>query len=180
MQAVKKGIKLNDENQNSSKQNKHSLTHLDESGRASMVDVANKDTTIRQAVASAIVVMKPETSQMIQHASGKKGEVLQVARIAGIMAAKKTDDLIPLCHGLALTKVQIDFDFESSTDLKVTATAKCVGQTGVEMEAMVAASIASLTVYDMCKAVDRSMEVRSVLLEEKLGGKSGHWIRNEV
>lgn len=156
-----------------------SLTHLDAEGRASMVDVSQKDSTTRQATASATVTMNPETLKVLKEGSGKKGEALQVARLAGIMAAKKTDDLIPLCHGLSLSSVKVEFLFVGETSVQVLATTRCVGQTGVEMEAMVAASIASLTIYDMCKGIDRGIVVSNVRLEEKIGGKSGHWIRSQ-
>ncbi|MCB1464828.1 MAG: cyclic pyranopterin monophosphate synthase MoaC [Nitratireductor sp.] len=152
------------------------LTHLSASGEASMVDVGAKPVSVRQAVAAGAVRMKPETLAMILAGNAKKGDVLAAARIAGIMAAKKTADLIPLCHPLALTKVDIAIEpDETLPGLKVIATARVSGQTGVEMEALTACSLACLTIYDMAKAVDRGMEIVSVRVIEKSGGKSGHW-----
>ena len=158
------------------------LTHLDDAGNAHMVDVANKAVTHRRAVASGFVEMRSETLTMISGGTAAKGDVLGVARVAGIMAAKRTSDLIPLCHPLALTRVAVDL--EPSTDngrpgIAVTATAETDGKTGVEMEALTAASVAALTVYDMCKAVDRGMAITGVRLESKEGGKSGTWTREE-
>ena len=153
------------------------LTHLKASGEAAMVDVGAKPVSERVAVASGAVRMKPETLELILSGNAKKGDVLAAARIAGIMAAKKTSDLIPLCHPLALTKVEIDIaPDETLPGLTVAATARVNGQTGVEMEALTACSIACLTIYDMAKAVDRGMEIVSVRLLEKKGGKSGHWV----
>ena len=152
------------------------LTHLSASGEASMVDVGAKPVSVRQAVAAGAVRMKPETLAMILAGNAKKGDVLAAARIAGIMAAKKTADLIPLCHPLALTKVDIAIEpDETLPGLRVIATARVSGQTGVEMEALTACSLACLTIYDMAKAVDRGMEIVSVRVIEKSGGKSGHW-----
>lgn len=151
------------------------LTHLDSQGRANMVDVTAKAVTAREAVAEAKVRMLPETLQMIQQGGHPKGDVFAVARIAGIQAAKKTHELIPLCHPLLLTSIKVDLQPEGDDCVRIQARCKLAGQTGVEMEALTAASIAALTIYDMCKAVDKGMVVESVRLLEKLGGKSGHW-----
>ncbi|MCB1378013.1 MAG: cyclic pyranopterin monophosphate synthase MoaC [Alphaproteobacteria bacterium] len=152
------------------------LTHLDAAGNAHMVDVSEKDVTQRGATASAIVTMRPETLTLILEGKAKKGDVLATARIAGIMAAKRTHDLIPLCHPLMISKVTVEFapDVEKSL-IAVTATVKVEGKTGVEMEALTACSIACLTLYDMCKAVDRAMTISDLRLVEKSGGKSGHY-----
>ena len=150
------------------------LTHFDNKGAAHMVDVGGKDVTERQATAAATVRMAPETLKLIQQGDAKKGDVLGVARIAGIMAAKKTADLIPLCHPLALSNVTVDFLIhEADNAIEIRATCKLKGRTGVEMEALTAASIAALTIYDMCKAVDRAMVIADTRLLEKSGGKSG-------
>ncbi|MEK0363466.1 cyclic pyranopterin monophosphate synthase MoaC [Pseudomonas sp. CBC3] len=151
------------------------LTHLDSQGRANMVDVTAKAVTAREAVAEAKVRMLPETLQMIQQGGHPKGDVFAVARIAGIQAAKKTHELIPLCHPLLLTSIKVDLQPEGDDCVRIQAHCKLAGQTGVEMEALTAASIAALTIYDMCKAVDKGMVVEGVRLLEKLGGKSGHW-----
>lgn len=153
------------------------FTHLDSSGAAHMVDVGQKQPTVREAVAEACVTMLAETGEAIRENQNKKGEVLQVARLAGIMAAKRTDELIPLCHGLPLESLDIVFKFDDLTNLRITATARVTAKTGVEMEAMTAASVAALTVYDMCKAIDRGMEIRQVRLMKKSGGKSGTYVR---
>ena len=150
------------------------LTHVDASGQANMVDVADKNTTARLAKAQAKVLMQAQTLQKIKDNDFKKGDVLAVARIAGIMAAKQTHHLIPMCHSLNLSKVSVDFEFIDE-GIQITTLAKLNGQTGVEMEALTAASIAALTIYDMCKAVDRFMRISDVQLLEKSGGKSGHW-----
>ena len=141
-----------------------------------MVDVGAKASTHRVAVAEGRITMQPATLALIQSGTAKKGDVLGVARLAGIMAAKKTSDLIPLCHPIALTRVAVEFviDAESSS-VRCTAITECTGQTGVEMEALTAASVALLTVYDMCKAVDRGMVIQSVRLKKKSGGKSGEY-----
>jgi cyclic pyranopterin phosphate synthase len=149
------------------------LTHLDAQGRANMVDVSDKALTVREAVAEALVRMRPETLQMITQGEHPKGDVFAVARIAGIQAAKKTSDLIPLCHPLMLTSVKVELLPEGADAVRITARCKLTGQTGVEMEALTAASIAALTIYDMCKAVDRGMVIEAVRLLEKVGGKSG-------
>jgi cyclic pyranopterin phosphate synthase len=152
------------------------FTHFDEQGRAVMVGVEAKPETHRVAIASGRIRMQAATLAMILAGSAKKGDVLGVARLAGIMAAKRTPDLIPLCHPIALTKVSVDFTpDEAGQAIDCTARAETVGRTGVEMEALTAAAAALLTIYDMCKAVDRGMVIESVRLEEKLGGKSGHW-----
>ena len=155
------------------------LTHLDSQGRASMVDVTDKTVTAREATAEARVRMRPETLQMIQAGGHPKGDVFAVARIAGIQAAKKTSDLIPLCHPLMLTSVKVELSAEGEDTVHIVARCKLAGQTGVEMEALTAASVAALTIYDMCKAVDRGMTIESVRLLEKLGGKSGHYQAGE-
>lgn len=154
------------------------FTHLDSSGAAHMVDVGQKQATAREAVAEACVTMLAETAEAIRENQNKKGEVLQVARLAGIMAAKRTDELIPLCHGLPLDSVTVEFVFDDPTTLRITATARVTAKTGVEMEAMTAVSVAALTVYDMCKAIDRAMEIRHVRLMKKSGGKSGTYERD--
>lgn len=152
------------------------LTHLDAAGRARMVDVTDKAVTEREAAAEAIVVMQASTLQLIISGGNKKGDVLAVARIAGIQAAKKCADLIPLCHPLMLTSVSVDCEADELKNcIRVTAVCKLAGQTGVEMEALTAASVAALTIYDMCKAVDRGMEIRHVRVLHKRGGKSGEW-----
>ncbi len=153
------------------------LTHLTAAGEARMVDIGQKADTVRVAVASGRVTMKPETLQAIKAASLKKGDVIATARIAGIMAAKKTPDLIPLCHTILIDEVGIDFDLTGSESVGITATAKSTGRTGVEMEALVAASVAALTIYDMAKAVDKGMTITDVRLESKTGGKSGTYRR---
>ena len=153
------------------------LSHFDESGASRMVDVGAKPETERLARASAVVRMQPATLQLIRDRQVAKGDVLEVARLAGIMAAKRTADLIPLCHPLPLTSVKIDFTFPGPDCVRVEATTKVFGRTGVEMEALTAVSVAALTVYDMCKAADRAMTIESVRLEEKDGGKSGHFTR---
>lgn len=152
------------------------LTHLDAEGNAHMVDVSGKDVTQRSATARAVVEMLPDTLALILEGKAKKGDVLAAARIAGIMAAKRTHELIPLCHPLMISKVTVDFapDTEQSR-IAVTATVKCEARTGVEMEALTACSIACLTLYDMVKAVDRAMAITDLRLIEKSGGKSGHF-----
>ncbi len=152
------------------------LTHFDDKGAAHMVDVSDKATTARIAVARGEITMKPETLAMIREGSAKKGDVLGVARLAGIMAAKKTHDLIPLCHPLALSKVTLELEaMDSPPRIEIEATVKTTGQTGVEMEALTAVSVAALTVYDMVKAVDRSMTIGATRLVLKDGGKSGRF-----
>ncbi len=154
------------------------LTHLDEQGSARMVDVGDKAVTEREAVATATVTMQPETLALIASGDSKKGDVLAVARIAGIQASKKCAELIPLCHPLPLNSAEVAFDVdEPNSRVLVRATCRVTAKTGVEMEAMTAASVAALTIYDMCKAVDRWMVIGDVQLEKKTGGKSGSWER---
>ena len=152
------------------------LTHIGATGEANMVDVGDKAQTSRSATAEGYVRMLPETLALIRLGDAKKGDVIGTARLAGIMAAKKTSELIPLCHPLMLNKVSVEISADDSLPgLRVTATAKVTGKTGVEMEALTAVSVACLTVYDMAKAVDRGMEIGGIRLLEKLGGKSGHY-----
>ena len=152
------------------------LTHLDSAGHAHMVDVSEKDVTTRVARAEAFVEMLPETLALITSGSHKKGDVLAVARIAGIQAAKRCSDLIPLCHPLMLSKVTVELEPEIERNrVRITSMCKLNGRTGVEMEALCAASTAALTLYDMCKAVDRGMTISGMRVLEKMGGKSGHW-----
>ena len=153
------------------------LSHFDERGQAHMVDVGDKAETERMAVATGGVVMRPETLQRIRAGTAAKGDVLGVARIAAIQGAKRTAELIPLCHPIALTHVSVDFSFdEVRSAVRCTATAHSRGRTGVEMEALTAVTVGLLTIYDMCKAVDRGMRFEGVRLLEKRGGKSGHWV----
>ncbi len=152
------------------------LTHFDATGQAHMVDVGGKDETHRIAVASGTIRMKQETLAIIESGTAKKGDVLGIARIAAIMAAKKTSDLIPLCHPLALTRVTVDFSIDKSqSSINCTAQVETFGKTGVEMEALTAVQIGLLTIYDMCKAVDRGMAMTDIRVREKHGGKSGDW-----
>lgn len=154
------------------------LTHFDQDGKAIMVDITAKEATHRQAIATAQVTMKPQTLQRILDQSIQKGDVFGVARLAGIMAAKQTAHLIPLCHPLALTAVEIDFDSDPAAGVVfISASATVTGQTGVEMEALTAASIAGLTIYDMCKAIDKEMVIGQICLLKKTGGKSGTFER---
>lgn len=153
------------------------LTHLNERGEARIVDIGDKAATRRRAVAEARLVAQPETIAAIAGGTLKKGDAIAVARIAGIMAAKKTSDLIPLCHPIALTSVTVDIEPETDA-LRITATAETTGQTGVEMEALTAASVAALTLYDMAKAMDRGMRIEGLHLVEKTGGKSGDYKRD--
>jgi cyclic pyranopterin phosphate synthase len=153
------------------------LTHFDEHGASRMVDVGDKPVTQRMARASALVRMAEATLQVVQSGMAKKGNVLEVARLAGIMAAKRTDELIPLCHSLPLDAVEIQFSYPNNQCIEISATARVTARTGVEMEAMIAASVAALTIYDMCKGVDRGMVIEQVRLEEKSGGRSGHFVR---
>ncbi len=161
------------------------LTHFSDTGRARMVDVSDKSDTQRIAVASGILRMQPETLARIRNGSIAKGDVLTVADVGAVMAAKHTADLIPMCHTLALSGVEVVFsdiaepDAHGCIGIKVVTTTRCVGQTGVEMEALCAASMALLTIYDMCKAIDRGMRIECIRLEEKRGGKSGVWHREE-
>jgi len=155
------------------------LTHLDSKGHAHMVDVSDKDMTKRTARAQAIIEMKPDTLVKIIEGGLPKGDVLATARIAGIQAAKKTSDLIPLCHPLMLTKVTVDITVLNETQIQVLCSCSLKGKTGVEMEALTGASVAALTLYDMCKAVDKGMVIKNVSLLEKQGGKSGDWLATE-
>ncbi len=153
------------------------LTHFDAQGQAHMVDVGSKSATHRVAVAQGLIHMQPATLELVTAGTAKKGDVLGVARLAGIMAAKKTSDLIPLCHPIALTRVTVDFEVLSPTHtIRCVATAETVGPTGVEMEALTAVQVALLTIYDMCKAADRGMTITDVKLLEKHGGKSGSFV----
>jgi len=150
------------------------FTHLDSEGNARMVDVSDKDASERTATAKGSVLMRPETMAMIVEGGVKKGDVLSVARLAGIMGAKRTPDLVPLCHPLALTSITVDLACDAERNaVDITATCKLKGQTGVEMEALTAVAVAALTVYDMCKAVDRAMRITDIRLVHKAGGKSG-------
>lgn len=152
------------------------LTHIDDKGAARMVDVSEKAVTSREAVAEAIVHMEKATLALILRGEAKKGDVLATARLAGIMAAKKTHELIPLCHPLMISKAEVDFaPDEAASTITITARVKVEGKTGVEMEALTATSVAALTIYDMCKAVDRFMRITDLRLREKTGGKSGDW-----
>jgi cyclic pyranopterin monophosphate synthase len=152
------------------------LTHLSADGRADMVDVGDKTVTVRTAAASGAVVMARETLDLILSGNAKKGDVIATARIAGIMAAKKTAELIPLCHPLTLSKISVDIEPDAALPgLRVTAFAKLEGKTGVEMEALTAVSVACLTIYDMAKAADRGMQITDIRLEKKTGGRSGDW-----
>lgn len=162
------------------------LTHFSDSGRARMVDVSEKSSTQRVAIASGVLRMQADTLQRIRSGQIAKGDVLTVADVGAVMAAKRTPDIIPMCHAIALSGVEVEFgeinepDAQGCVGIKVLATATCVGQTGVEMEALTAANVALLTIYDMCKAIDRGMRIECVQLEEKRGGKSGVWKRGEV
>jgi cyclic pyranopterin monophosphate synthase len=162
------------------------LTHFSEAGRARMVDVSEKSNTQRVAIASGVLRMQPATLERIRAGKIAKGDVLTVADVGAVMAAKRTPDIIPMCHSIALTGVEVEFseilesDAQGCVGIKVVTTASCVGQTGVEMEALTAANVALLTIYDMCKAIDRGMRIEYVQLEEKRGGKSGVWKRGEV
>ena len=162
------------------KNDENTLTHVDQSGKAQMVDVGSKPDTRREAIAKGRVVMKRETLGLIQQNAFDKGDVLGVARIAGIMGAKSTSTLIPLCHPLPLNKVAIEFDLDTdSNTVEIKATARTTGKTGVEMEALTAVSVAALTIYDMCKAVDRGMRIEAVRLVRKTGGQSGDVVLEE-
>jgi cyclic pyranopterin phosphate synthase len=155
-----------------------SLTHFDDTGAAHMVDVGRKKTSERSAIAEGYIAMRPETLHLIMEGGHKKGDVLGIARIGGIMASKKTAELIPLCHPIAITHVNLALEPEPDKQrVRCQAIVKTLAQTGVEMEALTAVQVALLTIYDMCKAVDRGMTIESVRLLEKAGGKSGHWVR---
>lgn len=152
------------------------FTHLDKNGAAHMVDVGAKDVTARMARAQAEIGMQPQTLRQIQEGTVKKGDVLSCARIAGIMAAKRTFEWIPMCHPIPIESVSVDFEVVNATHIRVLATLRCTWKTGIEMEALTAASAAALTIYDMCKSADRAMEIGAVRLLEKDGGKSGHFV----
>ena len=155
------------------------LTHFDEAGNARMVDVGGKNETVREATACGAISLSPQAFQLVREGNIAKGDVLGVARIAGIMAAKKVDALIPLTHPLAINKVTVDFGLNEKTHaIEITATVGITGRTGVEMEALTAVSVAALTIYDMCKAVDKGMIINNIRLERKIGGKSGKYQRN--
>jgi cyclic pyranopterin phosphate synthase len=154
------------------------MSHFDSTGRARMVDISDKPVTARMAKASGVIRMKRETLEAIRAGSTRKGDVIAVARIAGIMAAKRTADLVPLCHPIPLTDVDLTIDLdESLPGARVTASAKTAAQTGVEMEAIVAASVTLITIFDMVKGLDRTLQIGEIQVTEKLGGKSGHWVR---
>ena len=161
------------------------LSHFSDSGRARMVDVSEKSSTQRVAIASGVLRMQPTTLARLREGTIKKGDVLAVADVAAVMAAKRTPEIIPMCHSIALTGVEVAFseitdaDASGCVGFRIVATARCVGQTGVEMEALCAANVGLLTIYDMCKAIDRGMRIECVQLEEKRGGKSGVWKRGE-
>lgn len=154
------------------------LTHFDDKGEAHMVDVGAKNETHRRATAEGVITMLPATFELVASGTAKKGDVIGIARVAAIMASKRTADLVPLCHPISLTHVSVDFELDRKTSsVRCRATCECRGQTGVEMEALTAVQVGLLTVYDMCKAVDRGMVIGNVRLLEKTGGKSGHWVR---
>lgn len=153
------------------------LTHVDQSGQANMVDVTDKTPTVRTAIAEGYILMSAATIEEVLNHTNKKGDVITTAKIAGIQAAKKCADLIPLCHPLALSKIDVDFEIQQEHNrIRIQAMCKLTGKTGVEMEALTAVSIAALTLFDMCKGADPSMEVQGIKVLEKLGGKTGHWL----
>jgi cyclic pyranopterin monophosphate synthase len=153
------------------------LSHVNSSGEAKMVDISLKGETVREAVAKGSVIMQPATLEQVNNASMKKGDVLAVARVAGIMAAKKVPDIIPLCHMIPIDSITIDFDLTANDRIGITSTVKSTGRTGVEMEALTAVTVAALTIYDMCKAVEKGMTITNIYLETKTGGKSGAYHR---
>lgn len=155
------------------------LTHFDDSGKARMVDVSFKEDTVRIATAQGHILMNPNTYKLIQAGQITKGDVLTVARVAGIMAAKQTSSLIPMCHPLAITGIKVDFIMKEPDEIIIKAEVRVIGKTGVEMEALTAVSVAALTIYDMCKAIDKSMKITDICLLEKSGGKSGHYVREK-
>ena len=156
------------------------LTHFDQAGNAHMVDVGAKDQTHRVARAQGFIRMKPETFAMIAQGTAKKGDVIGIARVAAIMASKRTSDLVPLCHPIGLTRVAVDFELDEKTHaVTCTARCECYGKTGVEMEALHSVSVALLTIYDMCKALDKGMEIEFIHLDKKTGGKSGVYLRQK-
>jgi cyclic pyranopterin phosphate synthase len=154
------------------------FSHLDDQGKAKMVDVSAKDVTERTAIASGLISIKPDVIRMITDRKIPKGDVLATARIAGIMAAKRTSELIPMCHPLAINHVSVDFIIEKDR-IKIIAAVKVTGKTGVEMESLTAVSVAALTIYDMCKSMDKSMAISQIQLDEKCGGRSGHYVREK-
>ena len=156
------------------------LTHIDSTGEARMVDISQKADTEREAVAKGRVIMKPTTLEQIRTAGLKKGDALALARVAGIMAAKKTPELIPLCHPILISDIAIEFDLSQKDSIGITARVKSTGKTGVEMEALVAVSLAALTIYDMAKSIDRGMAISEICLESKRGGKSGTYLRKQA
>jgi cyclic pyranopterin phosphate synthase len=156
------------------------LSHVTASGEARMVDISTKSPTVREAIARGKVIMKPATLLQVKNASLKKGDVLAVARVAGIMAAKKVPDIIPLCHTIPIDSIAIDFDLSARDGISIKATARSTGKTGVEMEALTAVTVAALTIYDMCKAADKGMTITDIYLESKTGGKSGTYRRKKV
>jgi cyclic pyranopterin phosphate synthase len=156
------------------------LSHVTASGEARMVDISTKSPTVREAIARGKVLMKPATLLQVKNASLKKGDVLAVARVAGIMAAKKVPDIIPLCHTIPIDSITVDFDLSTKDSVDITATARSTGKTGVEMEALTAVTVAALTIYDMCKAAEKSMTITDIYLESKTGGKSGNYRRKKI
>lgn len=157
---------------------KETLTHFDKKGKSKMVDISNKSATRREAVAVGAVYMKKQTLNIITTKKVSKGDVFETARLAGVMAAKKTSELIPLCHPINVTSINVDLSADKKKNkINIKARVKNIGQTGVEMEALTAVSVSALTIYDMCKAVDRSMVISDIMLMEKRGGKSGEWVR---
>ncbi|MCG2675703.1 cyclic pyranopterin monophosphate synthase MoaC [bacterium] len=153
------------------------LTHFDKEGRARMVDISGKKATKREAMASADVIMKPRTLKTIKEGKMAKGDVLSVAKVAGIMAAKRTSELIPMCHPLEISNIDITFNLKGKDRIQIKSKVKCLGRTGVEMEALTAAAVSALTIYDMCKAVDREMVISDMKLLKKTGGKNGVFMR---
>ncbi|MDO8886884.1 cyclic pyranopterin monophosphate synthase MoaC [Candidatus Oleimmundimicrobium sp.] len=161
-------------------ENKRNLTHLGKHGRAKMVDVSEKKITVREAVAKGLIKMEKETLDLIKTSGVKKGDVLAVAQVAGIMGAKKTCDIIPMCHPIQITGVDIDFKIdEKNSSIEILATTKTMDRTGIEMEALTAVAIAALTIYDMCKSVDKTMEIKEIKLVKKSGGRSGTFVRTD-
>jgi len=156
------------------------LSHVNSSGEATMVDISQKDITVREAIAKGSVIMQPATLEQVKNAGMKKGDVLAVARVAGIMAAKKVPDFIPLCHAIPIDSIKIDFDLTATNCIGITATVKSTSRTGVEIEALTAVSVAALTIYDMCKAVEKGMTITEIYLETKTGGKSGTYKRKKA
>ena len=158
---------------------KGNLTHFDKKGKSKMVDISNKSATLREAVAAGAVYMKKQTLNIITTKKVSKGDVFETARLAGVMAAKKTSELIPLCHPINVTSINVDLSADKKNNkINIKARVKNIGQTGVEMEALMAVSVSALTIYDMCKSVDRSMVISDIMLIEKRGGKSGEWVRH--